>query len=300
MGDKTAIGWTDATWNPVAGCSIVSPGCKNCYAMQWANRMLDKPGSHYHGTTKLVNSKAVWTGAIGRAPDHIFYQPLHWKRPRRIFVNSMGDLFHEDIDDELIDEVFAVMALAPQHQFQVLTKRADRMAKYMDAQQQPARVIKVGNEVLRLCHRFKKPARVMVSADGKQVDWPLPNVWLGVSAEDQERWDERVHYLRHIPAAVRFVSVEPQIGEIVPDLSGLHWVIVGGESGPGARPFNIEWAVEMEMACAEAGVAFFMKQMGSRPLLFGQPNSLIKHKKGERVEEWPLRLQVQEFPKELI
>ena len=143
MADNTGIEWTDATWNPVVGCSIVSPGCTNCYAMQMAARIEKmQPESHYAGTTKRVNGNAVWTGKVALAPDHILTAPLRWKKPRRIFVNPMGDLFHESIPDAWIDRVFAVMALAPQHRFQLLTKRAKRMREYCSDPATPFRVAK--------------------------------------------------------------------------------------------------------------------------------------------------------------
>lgn len=258
----TAIEWTDETWNPIVGCSVVSPGCTNCYAMKTAAARLDgNPATpHYAGTTKQTNGGAVWTGRVMLAPDHILEKPLRWKSPRRIFVNSMGDLFHWAVPDEWIDRVFAVMALAPQHTFQVLTKRAHRMRAYMVAMR--------GVGTLH-----ERP-------------WPLPNVWLGVSAEDQARADERIPELLATPAAVHFVSAEPLLGPIdftdispngiqqINALSGhsrtpdtdafarLGWIIVGGESGPGARPMHPDWARAIRDQCAAAGTAFFFKQWG--------------------------------------
>lgn len=142
LGDKTGIQWTDASWNPIVGCSVVSPGCTNCYAMKQAARLLDRPGSHYHCTTQKVGGNAVWTGKVAMAPEHILTAPLRWSKPRRVFVNSMGDLFHEDVPDEWIDKVMAVMALADQHEFQVLTKRAERMREYGSDLQTPFRIAK--------------------------------------------------------------------------------------------------------------------------------------------------------------
>lgn len=261
MSAATAIEWTDRTWNPIVGCSIVSPGCTNCYAMKFAARRLENnPATpHYAGTTRKVNGTAVWTGKIALAPDHILLAPLKWKKPRRIFVNSMGDLFHEDIPDEWIDKVFAIMALCPQHEFQLLTKRVKRMRAY---------VITVTLERI-------STASVNMPAPARSPDWPLPSVWLGVSCEDQARADERIPDLLATPAAVRFISYEPalgplQIAEYMPnklwnDLPSwkqpeLDWVICGGESGSGHRPMQMQWAEDIAAQCKGAGVACFFKQ----------------------------------------
>ncbi|TIN05576.1 phage Gp37/Gp68 family protein [Mesorhizobium sp.] len=264
MADKSAIEWTDATWNPIVGCSILSPGCTHCYAMGMAARIeamttaLQAKGQtgapHYAGTTRKVNDHAVWTGKLAIAPDHILREPLSWKKPRRIFVNSMGDLFHEDVPDEWIDRVFAVMTLSPQHTFQVLTKRAKRMREYVSNARGP--------------NSF--PTR----------DWPLPNVWLGVSAERQQEADERIPELLATPAAIRFVSAEPLLGRIDfgkiiraatfagtihPDgkTHPIGWMIAGGESGPGARPMHPAWARQIRDDFVSAGVPFFFKQWGA-------------------------------------
>lgn len=267
MGDKSKIEWTEATWNPVVGCSIVSPGCTNCYAMRMAERISRMTegatglAGSYGDLTKRVNGKPVWTGAL-RFVEHNVMQPVRWKRPRMIFVNSMSDLFHESVRDEWIDRVFAVMALTPQHTFQVLTKRADRMRAYIAGL--PARRRELD------CH-----------SGLDWCDWPLPNVWLGVSAEDQKRADERIPHLVETPAAVRFVSAEPLLGPIdfepivrdavlrgkVAGSGGrgttpLDWIIVGGESGPGARPMHPDWARSIRDQCQAAGVPFFFKQHG--------------------------------------
>lgn len=277
MADKTGISWTDATWNPTVGCTLVSPGCTNCYAMQVANRLLDKPGSHYEGTTKMVNGKAVWTGKLAMAPEHILTQPFRWKRPRKIFVNSMSDLFHEDVPFYWIDTVFKAMQLSPEHTFQILTKRADRMREYMLANYPP------------------------------DLGFPTPeNVWLGVSVEDQRRADERIPILLDTPAQVRFLSCEPLLGPVDfiqhwRKAGCLNWVIVGGESGKGARPFNISWAGELKVQCRAYGVAFFMKQMGSNCVEKIKDTSWDVSPayagKGDDIIQWPLDLQVQEFPK---
>jgi len=250
MADKSAIEWTDATWNPIVGCSIVSPGCTNCYAMKMAGRIEAMGGAkHYAGTTKKVNGNTIWTGKLALAPEKTLLQPLAWRRHRRIFVNSMGDLFHEDVPDEWIDKVFAVMALAPQHTFQLLTKRARRMREYMTERWQPAPAHRIEwrggdaidipaetkgedreDQVRAACEPFlEKLGLVDTDKDDLWTEdgnakamtwtWPLRNVWLGVSAERQQEADERIPDLLATPAAVRFVSAEPLLGPI--DFTGL-------------------------------------------------------------------------------
>jgi protein gp37 len=217
MADKSAIEWTDATWNPIVGCSIVSPGCTNCYAMKMAGRIEAMGGAkHYAGTTKKVNGNTIWTGKLALAPEKTLLQPLAWRAPRRIFVNSMGDLFHEDVPDAWIDKVFAVMALAKQHTFQVLTKRANRMREYFE---KIDRELRQGGEQGYAPRRLDQLACDLSGspcAAGlmEATDWPLPNVWLGVSAERQQEADERIPELLATPAAVRFVSAEPLLGPI--------------------------------------------------------------------------------------
>lgn len=428
MADKSNIEWTDATWNPIVGCSIKSPGCANCYAMPMAKRIEAMGGApQYRGLTKTVKGKAVFTGKVARAPDHILTQPLRWKRGRRIFVNSMGDLFHENVPDEWIDKVFAVMALAPQHTMQVLTKRSARMRAYMNDPHTPYRVAKAMDGVLvdldhdpverwaaipgyagyeasthgairsssgplatginplhereqvtlwnggasrtwfvhalvLMAHRGLPPeghearhrngdrndnrlanllwgTRSENQADkvrhgsigGPQkltleqvssirearaaggvtqhdiadqygisrslvsmiesgsvwpypISWPLKSVWLGVSTERQQEADERIPDLLATPAAVRFISAEPLLGPLdiarylhdsdcrlfnesvctcsAPREVSLDWVILGGESGPGARPMHPDWARSLRDQCAAAGVPFFFKQWG--------------------------------------
>lgn len=224
MADRTGIEWTDATWNPVVGCSLVSPGCTNCYAMGQAARIVRcseglRRASTYDGTVETVKGRPVWTGRVALASEVTLTQPLRWKRPRRIFVNSMGDLFHEDVPDEWIDQVFAVMALSPQHSFQILTKRSARMREYLctragdwqivwpDAN--PPGALPISRHEQRLAMRGAGwPDAIL------RPSFPLPNVWLGVSAEDQRRADERIPDLLATPAAIRFVSAEPLLGPI--------------------------------------------------------------------------------------
>lgn len=282
MADGTHIEWTDATWNPITGCSIVSPGCTNCYAMKLAGGRLQ----HHHsraGLTTPSKTGPVWNGQV-RLIEAEPLKPLQWKRSRRIFVCAHGDLFHESVPDEWIDRVFAVMALSYRHKYQVLTKRSVRMREY---------IATAGDRVWK-----RATTNPFFSSHGMQYrgeDWPLTNVWLGVSAEDQARADERIPDLLATPAAVRFLSAEPLLGPIDltflrngagwsssqtwDALSGrgnpflkalalhpgtkLDWVIVGGESGPGARPMHPDWARQIRDDCAAAGVPFFFKQWGA-------------------------------------
>ena len=280
MSEHSNIQWTDSTWNPIVGCTIVSPGCTNCYAMKWAHSGM-KAIKHYDGTTKVVNGHAIWTGLVRQAPEHILMAPLKWKKPRRIFVNSMSDLFHEDVPDEWIDRVFAVMALCPQHVFQVLTKRSKRMMAYCLRPKINEIVWDKADEFacdLRLPENHPSCDYLLGGKAG--AAWPLPNVWLGVSCEDQTRADERIPDLLATPAAVRFVSAEPLLGPIdfsrhieirMPSLYSpvevnLDWIIVGGESGPGSRPFDLAWGRSIIGQCQAAGVPVFMKQLGAQPL----------------------------------
>ncbi|MDJ0403930.1 phage Gp37/Gp68 family protein [Rhodococcus erythropolis] len=257
MSDKTGIEWTDATWNPVTGCTKVSPGCDNCYAETFSERFRGTPGHYFEGGFD-----------IQLRPDKLD-QPLRWKRPRRIFVNSMSDLFHKDVPDEYIAKVFAVMALAPQHTFQILTKRHARMRSLLNAGDfQTA----VAEHMLAMTDEERLPDV------GDPL--PLPNVWLGVSTEDQKWADLRIPALLETPAAVRFISAEPLLGPInLEMLAGktlgwnalddesiahpaLDWVIVGGESGRNARPMHPAWATSLRDQCAHAEVPFLFKQWG--------------------------------------
>ena len=288
MSDNTKIEWTDATWNPITGCSVVSPGCTNCYAMQLAGTRLKHHPSRA-GLTQDTKAGPVWNGTV-RLNEQWLGQPLQWKRPRLIFVCAHGDLFHESVPDEWIDRVFAVMALAPHHQFQVLTKRSKRMREYLSAIEaefhgSPDNLNeRFGNHCVELSN---DPCAAGWFQD--EVNWPLPNVWLGVSAEDQKRADERIPDLLATPAAVRFVSAEPLLGPIdftsmarrtgeglMRPLDGrfrtLDWIIVGGESGLGARPMSVLWAREIRDQCASAGVAFHFKQWGEWAIAGVQPS----------------------------
>jgi protein gp37 len=211
---RSSIEWTHATWNPVTGCTKLSDGCKHCYAERMAKRLKAMGVAHYRTGFRLATH------------DDALTLPLKWKRPQLIFVNSMSDLFHEEVPLEFIQEVFATMRQASWHQFQILTKRAERLAE-LDA----------------------------------EIDWPK-NVWMGVSVENSAN-RERVDSLRATGATIKFLSLEPLLGPIPRlNLRGIHWVVVGGESGPGARPMSEEWVLDIRDQCQRAKVAFFFKQWG--------------------------------------
>ncbi|MER9130731.1 phage Gp37/Gp68 family protein [Mesorhizobium sp. M0768] len=248
MADKSAIEWTDATWNPITGCSIVSPGCTNCYAMKLAGTRLKHIDSR-KGLTRETKAGPVWTGEV-RLNRQWLHQPLEWKKPRRIFVCAHGDLFAENVPDEWILDVFTVMAAADHHTYQVLTKRPDRMCEFLSRRD-------LLNDIYANWYTFTgKPAEV--------YSWPLHNVWCGASAEDQTRYDNRRRWLDETPAAARFWSLEPLLGPIEMNIQFVKpdWVIVGGESGHNARPMHPAWARSIRDQCAAAGVAFFFKQWG--------------------------------------
>lgn len=225
---ESQIEWTDSTWNPVAGCSVQSAGCTNCYAMQMARRLEAMGVEKYNGLTRKVGKKVVWNGVIRE--DHAALEiPHKWKKPKKIFVNSMSDLFHEDVSRDFILKVWEVMKKTPRHHYQILTKRPDRM-----------------RDILR------------------DVDMPvLPNVWLGTSVENA-KVAHRIDELRSVKAAIRFISFEPLIGSVGDvDLSGIHWAIVGGESGAHARIIKELWIDEIYDQCVLQGTAFFFKQWGT-------------------------------------
>lgn len=312
MSTKTSIEWTDVTWNPVRGCSLVSAGCANCYAMKQAHRF-SQPGHPYEGLTELGPQGPRWTGKVTLVPDALD-EPLHWKKPRRIFVNSMSDLFHEDVPFDFVHWVFSTIRKTPHHTYQILTKRPDRMRQFM--------------------------AEYLVPRE--RLGWGkgfYSHVWLGVSIEDQETADARIPILLETPAAVWFVSAEPLLGptsfrwatwDSWKDLNGnrrrvvdqhdglrmLNWVIVGGESGPGARPCDVAWIRTIKEQCQEGGVPVFVKQLGSKPFAVegsraAQEWSALgatavmddcggihtKEKKGGDMAEWPEDLRVREFPR---
>lgn len=226
---ETSIEWTDVTWNPVAGCTILTAGCTNCYAMRMAARLEAMGVKKYEGLTRKSGGRAKWTGKITLDRKSLSI-PAGWSKPRMVFVNSMSDLFHPDVPVDFIRHVWKIMDDTPRHTYQILTKRPGRMA-----------------EVLR--------------HEGFQV---LPNVWLGTSVEDS-RVLNRLDELRTVPATVRFVSFEPLIGSVADgSLKDIHWAIVGGESGPNARPIDPKWIDEIFDQCTDADAAFFFKQWGGK------------------------------------
>jgi len=221
------IEWTDATWNPVSGCEIVSPGCTHCYAMRMAARLQAMGHQAYEGVTRKVNGKSVWTGTL-HLNEQALEIPLRWRAPRKIFVNSMSDLFQDGIPSAFIGRIWQVMQQTPQHVFQILTKRPENMRR-----------IVVENRLAL-----------------------LPNVWLGTSVESR-KYIGRIGELRHVPAQVRFISYEPLLGSVGPvDMTGIHWAIVGGESGPRARSMKKAWVDEIRLQCRQQRIAFFFKQWG--------------------------------------
>lgn len=291
MADKTKIEWTDATWNPIIGCQVVSAGCKNCYAMRLAGTRLKNHPTR-EGLTYNTKRGPVWNGEV-RFNEKALDQPLRWKRPRMIFVCAHADLFYEGVPSEWIDKLFAVMALCPQHTFQVLTKRPKRMREYF---QNPLFEKRLTNAVVALEPNAWDTKRWLT------FDLPLPNVWLGTSVENQATADERVPHLLQTPAAVRWLSCEPLLGPVnldtwyetidpycdhqIKPLSGylsgdgftpgyqsskhIDWVVVGGESGPNARPMHPDWARSLRDQCDAAGVAFHFKQWGEWYPIYGR------------------------------
>jgi protein gp37 len=239
MADKSSIEWTDATWNPVTGCTEVSPGCDHCYARVFSERFRGVKGHPYEQGFSL----RLW-------PERL-EMPLRWKTSRRIFVNSMSDLFHKDVPDEYIAQVFDVMRRADHHIFQVLTKRSARLAKL-----------------------------------APRLPWP-PHIWVGVSVETlQYRW--RVDHLRQVPAGIRFISAEPLLGSLKElDLTDIHWLIAGGESGPAHRPCDPQWMRELRDRCKKEGIAFFFKQWGGRT-----PKAGGRELDGRTWDEYPTILEI--------
>ncbi len=288
---KTNIEWTrndDGTsgcvWNPTTGCTKVSQGCKHCYAERDWKRLSKIPTTVYAGRD--------FTNVLCH-PERLD-QPIRWKRPRRIFVNSMSDLFHEDIPDAFLDQVFAVMALCGQHVFQVLTKRPGRMCDYV-------------NRLSRSEKRLEAAARILGYSfvfDGIfLVSWPLKNVWLGVSCEDQETADSRIPLLLKTDAAIRWISAEPLLGPILIGGTALDWVVCGGESGPSARRFDIGWALQLLDQCQRNAIPFFMKQLGAQATHCDRPWDPVyttwqhqQDRKGANMQLWPEDLRVREYP----
>lgn len=270
------IEWTEKTWNPVTGCTKVSEGCAHCYAEGVANR--------WWGDRKF--------GDVQFHPDRL-EQPSRRRKPTMYFVNSMSDLFHESVTDEQLDQIFAVMALTPQHTYQVLTKRPRRMLKYM------------GRLDLRKIIRAAGALDLLMPQGRYSLKMPLSNIWLGVTVENQRTADERIPLLLQTPAAVRFLSCEPLLEAVdlnaaTPEGTGLDWVIVGGESGAKARPCDIGWIHSIVEQCKEAEVPCFVKQLGTHPTVGMDTDNPIFYSqstgKGGNPDEWPEDLRVREYP----
>jgi len=255
---ETQIEWTDSTWNPVAGCSIVTAGCTNCYAMQMAHRLEAMGVSKYEGLTRKSGKRALWNGVV-REDRAALEIPYTWRKPRKIFVNSMSDLFHEGVSEAFIVDVWRVMRETPHHNYQILTKRPERMAEVV----------------------------------ARAIPDVLSNVWLGTSVENTDVVD-RIDHLRSVPAAIRFISFEPLIGPVGEvDLTDVQWAIVGGESGLNARPIREDWIDEIYAQCDIHGTAFFFKQWGT----WGKDNKKRSKKangreyRGRTWNEMPARLE---------
>jgi protein gp37 len=353
MSDKSSIEWTDATWNPVRGCDEISPGCDNCYARVFAERFRGVPGHPYE------------RGFDPRlAPDKLT-EPVKWRAPRRIFVDSMSDLFHEDFPFDYIASCFGVMAACPQHTFQVLTKRPERAAEFFSAPVGlETREESVAGYASRLAdlvwdargsEEWRYPALHGRSVANRRAwpGWPLPNVHIGTSIANQRDAETNIPYLLQIPAAVRFLSVEPLIGPVnireylmsgadpgrcancgqghgfsrCPNYGGvaktrsgavpctefrrqdfaIAWVIVGGESGPGARPCDVAWIRSIVAQCKAVGVPVFVKQLGAKPesdgfadlngrIARGPRRIVLDDRKGGDWNEWPADLRIRQFP----
>lgn len=333
MSDDSGIEWTDATWNPLVGCSRVSAGCEHCYAERFMHR-----GLHHKGLTRSTSRGPVWTGEV-RLVEKALDLPLRWRKPRRVFVNSLSDLFHEGVSNETIAAIFGVMAASMQHTYQVLTKRPERMrawfawidehgglGPYIRSEEGRSKLRGIVRNQFTERTELYRGEVVRSAQDGWAMVMnaaaciggaPLPNVWLGVSCENQEAADERIPLLLQTPAAVRFVSAEPLLGPI--DFGGglrdtwyyddvmrgqgslrrLDWIIAGGESGPGARPCDVAWIRSIVEQCRDASVLVFVKQLGGNPKLTrytGMGRDRLRDRKGGDPGEWPEDLRVRQMP----
>lgn len=300
----TAIEWTNKTWNPLVGCSKISEGCRNCYAIKEAHRLAGNPNAKisgvYQGLTERKGDRTEWTGLVKFIPERLEI-PLKTRKPTMWFVNSMSDLFHESVGDSELNRIFSVMGQCPQHIFQVLTKRPDRMLDYM----------------LRWKGLLEHTPRSFSDAPIP----PLPNVWLGVTVENQKTADERIPLLLQTPASVRFLSCEPLLEEVDLQLwarqtlkglrfeglsrqgevvePGIDWVIVGGESGSKARNCDTGWIYSIVRQCKNANVPCFVKQLGTNPIHCGDNTRTefgITTGKGSDISQFPKELQVRQFP----
>ncbi|MFF9287575.1 DUF5131 family protein [Streptomyces griseosporeus] len=299
----TNIQWTEQTWNPTTGCDRISDGCLNCYALSMAKRLKGM------GQAKYQNDGDPRTSGPGFAltthPD-VLTEPLRWSKPRKVFVNSMSDLFHARVPREFLARVFAVMAATPQHTYQILTKRPERAARILTDLCQcgvghpPGEHFRASMEWAATSH---SPTYVPGLEHGiyHRSSWPLPNVWIGTSIESAD-YVRRADALRDTPAAVRFISAEPLLGPMPNlDLSDIDWLIIGGESGPGARPLRIDWIEDLLVNAAETGAAPFVKQLGSvwarDCTINGKTVAAHGDTKGGNPDYWPAHLRVREYPK---
>lgn len=329
----TTIEWTEQTWNPTTGCDRISPGCDHCYALTMANRLKGMGQAKYQNDGHPTTSGPGF--ALTTHPD-VLTEPLRWKKPRKVFVNSMSDLFHARVPRNFLARVFAVMAATPQHTYQILTKRPDRAARILTdlctcgAGHPPGEHFRSSMEWAATSH---SPTYVPGLEHGiyHRAGWPLPNVWIGTSVENQKYADLRIPALLDTPAAVRFLSCEPLLGPV--DLCGpivpgrgrpkltywldgrpgwgpeqtddrgrvcqqlavgprIDWVIVGGESGPGARPMDPAWAASLVEQCQHSKTAVFMKQLGT---VWARANN-ASDTKGGNPDDWPADLRIREYP----
>ncbi len=292
---KTKIQWTESTWNPVVGCSHVSSGCQHCYAERMAYRLACMGQEKYqrviHTPEADFRDVGTWVG-YAYCDEKALEIPLHWKKPRQIFVCSMGDLFHESVPFEFIDKVMAVIALCPQHTFQVLTKRPERMAEYINWQSAEPDIIGRYNRGQKIDSSGCRGQHICGFTNRK---WPLKNLWLGATVEHPD-YKNRIDILRQIPAVVRFLSIEPCLADMGKlNLGGISWVIVGGESGAGARHCPIDNIANIVRQCKKAGVPVFVKQIHFRYCYPGtkKPDTikLIKD-----INQFPEELRIREYP----
>lgn len=296
MGDKTGIQWTDATWNIVRGCGRVSKGCENCYAEVVAHRF-SGPGKPFEGLTVVGKNGPRWNNKVKLVPEKLD-QPLRWTRKRMIFVNSVSDLFHKDIPFEYIAATYGVMAEAKKHVFQILTKRPERAVLFFDWLK--AKALSEGKSEVGVCvEEAAKRTKRTEMPKANYPKWPLENVWLGVSTEDQPTADKRIPVLQKLPASIRWVSYEPALEAVNfgPWINQIDWIVVGGESGKKARPFHWKWAEDVVLSCANTLTKVFVKQMGSKPDMTGAGVPKLKSYKGGEMVEWPTSIQVRDYPR---
>jgi protein gp37 len=284
VADNSAIEWTDTTWNPSTGCDRISDGCDNCYALKMAKRLKAMGSAKYQTDGNPITSGPGFGLAVH--PDTLT-DPLHWRDPRKVFVNSMSDLFHAKVPRSFVAQVFAVMAATERHTYQCLTKRPERMARI------------VGDFAWRSSMYLHESTLDLRGPTRAIPPWPLPNVWLGTSIELDKHTD-RADALRDTPAAVRFISAEPLLGPLPSlDLTGIDWLIIGGESGPGSRALDLGWVRELIAMARDAGTAVFVKQLGSiwaRDCHVGGQAVARTDSKGGKWENFPADLKIRQYP----